>query len=200
MLFECGTNKAMTARERARKTPRKPPPPPLDRARLDALALAYVGRFATTRAKLVTYLTRKLRERGWGEPAEPATVALADRLARLGYIDDAAYALAKGSSLSQRGFGRRRVSMALRAAGVAEEDRSPAEDAAQAEALSAALRFARRRRIGPYAADRPDPKTRQRGLAAMIRAGHDFALSRRIVDLAPGSRGEELAEEFGTGM
>ena len=197
MLFECGTNKAMTARERPRKTERKPPPP-LDRARLDALALAYVGRFATTRAKLVAYLKRKLRERGWGEAEEPATIALADRLARLGYIDDAAYALAKGRSLGQRGFGRRRVAMALRAAGVGEEDRSPADEAAQAEALTAALRFAKRRRIGPFAVGPSDPKTRQRDLAAMIRAGHDFILSRRIVDLPPGTEGEELREEFGT--
>lgn len=197
MLIECGTNKAMTARERAPKPPRKPPPP-LDRARLDALALSYVGRFATTRAKLVTYLSRKLRERGWGGADEPATVALADRLARLGYIDDAAFALAKGRSLGQRGFGRRRVAMVLRAAGVGEEDRSPADDAARAEALTAALRFAKRRRIGPFAAGPLDPKTRQRDLAAMIRAGHDFILSRRIIDLPPGTEGEELQEEFGT--
>ncbi len=197
MLFECGTNKAMTARQRARNTPRKPPPP-LDRARLDALALAYVGRFATTRAKLVAYLSRKLRERGWGEPGDPATSALADRLARLGYIDDAAFALAKGRALGQRGFGRRRVAMTLRAAGVGKEDRSPAEEAARAEALSAAMRFAKRRRIGPFAAEPPDPKTRQRGLAAMIRAGHEFDLSRRIVDLPLGNDGAELIDEFGT--
>jgi len=197
MLFDCGTNKAMTARERPRNSPRKPPPP-LDKARLDALALAYVGRFATTRARLVTYLRRKLRERGWDGAGEPATAELAERLARLGYIDDAAYALAKGRSLGQRGFGRRRVSMALRAAGVGEEDRGPADEAARAEALTAALRFARRRRIGPFAANPPDPKTRQRDLSAMIRAGHDFELSRRIAGLAPGSSGEELANDFGT--
>ena len=199
MLFECGTNKAMTARERARNTPRKPPPP-LDAKRLDALALAYVGRFATTRARLVTYLKRKLRERGWDGAGEPGTAALAERLARLGYIDDAAYALAKGRTLGQRGFGRRRVSMALRAAGVGEEDRGPADEAARADALAAALRFARRRRIGPFAAKQPDPKARQRGLSAMIRAGHDFELSRRIVELAPGNSGEELAKDFGTNM
>jgi len=203
MLGQCGTNKAMCAarlpRDSARNSPRKPPRP-LDQARLDALALAYVGRFATTRAKLQLYLARKLRERGWEDQSEPATAALAERLARLGYIDDAAYALAKGRSLGQRGFGRRRVSMALRAAGVGEEDGRAANEAAKAEALSAALRFAERRRLGPYAAGAVDPKLRQRGLAAMVRAGHDFDLSRRIIDLPPGTLVEQWIEDFGADM
>ena len=37
--------------------------PPLDAEKLRELALAYVGRFATTRARLSTYLERKIRER-----------------------------------------------------------------------------------------------------------------------------------------
>ena len=40
-------------------------PKPLDAPRLEELALAYVARFATSAAKLETYLRRKLRERGW---------------------------------------------------------------------------------------------------------------------------------------
>ena len=84
----------MTARTASRKTPR-----PLDEARLEELALAYVGRFATTRAKLASYLARKLRERGWEAPRAPATEALVEKLAGLGYVDDAAYALAKARSL-----------------------------------------------------------------------------------------------------
>ncbi len=196
MLFECGTNKAMTARQRARNTPRKPPPP-LDAKRLDALALAYVGRFATTRARLVTYLKRKLRERGWDGAEAPAIDSLAERLARLGYIDDASYALSKGRSLGQRGFGRRRVSLALRAAGVGEEDSRAANEAAAAGALAAALRFAERRRLGPYSNGQTDPKLRQRGLAAMVRAGHDFDLSRRIIDLPQGEIDKRWMEDFG---
>ena len=43
---------------------------PLDKARLEELALAYVARFATSAARLESYLARKLRERGWaGEHA-----------------------------------------------------------------------------------------------------------------------------------
>ena len=75
-------------------------PPPLERAALQELALRYVGKYATTRAKLRAYLSRKLRERGWDGAREPDLEALAERFAELGYVDDAAYALSKSRSLT----------------------------------------------------------------------------------------------------
>ena len=164
------------------RQPRKP----IDPARLDELALSYVSRFATSRAKLKSYLVRKLRERGWAGDGEPPIEALADRLTRLGYVDDRAYALAKARSLGARGYGAGRVRQAIAQAGVGEEDAGHARELAAAEAYEAALRFARRRSIGPYAAARPDPRGRERAIAAMIRAGHDFGMARAIVDLEPG--------------
>ncbi len=165
--------------------PRKPRPP-LDAARLEELALSYVGRFATSRAKLLAYLRRKLRERGWGGGGEPSLESLADRLVRLGYVDDRAYALSKARSLSGRGYGSRRVRQALGLAGIGEEESSDARALAEAEAVESALRFARRRSLGPFAAERPDPRRREREMAAMIRAGHGFGLARAIIDLNPG--------------
>ena len=59
---------------------------------------------------------------------------------------------------------------------------------ADEEAVSAALRFAERRKIGPFALERSnDRREQERALAAMIRAGHGFALARAIVRLAPGA-------------
>jgi len=162
--------------------------PPLDESRLNELALRYVGRFSTTRAKLRSYLARKIRERGWNGAREPDLSAIADRFAEQGYIDDAAYALAKSEALSGRGYGKRRVLQDLRAAGVEEDDRAPAREHAEAEAVSAALRFAKRRRIGPFAAEAlRDPREREKALAAMIRAGHSFGLARAIIGFAPGA-------------
>ena len=165
--------------------PRKPRPP-LDAAKLEELALSYVSRFATSRAKLLTFLKRKLRERGWKEDCEPPLDGLADRLVRLGYIDDRAYALSKARSLTGRGYGGRRVQQALRLAGIAEEEAGEARNLAKADAVESALRFARRRSLGPFAAERPDPRRREREMAAMIRAGHGFGLARAIIDLNPG--------------
>jgi len=182
------------------RTHARRPRPPLDSAKLDELALAYVGRFATTRAKLRAYLARKLRERGWDGASEPDLEAIAERLAGHGYVDDAGYALAKSRALAGRGYGKRRLLTALRAAGVVEEDAAGAREHADAEAVAAALRFAERRRIGPFALRQiDDPRDREKALAAMVRAGHSFALARAIVGLAPGDEVDpaDLADRGG---
>jgi regulatory protein len=72
-------------------------------------------------------------------------------------------------------------------AGVEEEDGAAARELAAEEAASAALRFAKRRRIGPFADIILERKEREKALAAMIRAGHSFELARRVVDAEPGS-------------
>lgn len=182
------------------RSPARRARPPLDSAKLDELALAYVGRFATTRAKLRAYLARKLRERGWNGGSEPDLEAIAERLAGHGYIDDAGYALTKSRALSGRGYGKRRLLTALRAAGVADEDGAGARAHADAAAVEAALRFSERRRLGPFALRRADdPRDREKALAALVRAGHSFALARAIVALAPGEEvdAEALAEHAG---
>jgi regulatory protein len=166
---------------------RRKPRPALDSQSLAALALHYVERYATTRAKLAGYLYRKIRERGWEGLAEPDVESIVERFADSGYVDDGAYALAKSRSLSARGYGAGRLRQSLRQAGVEERDSAAARSLAEEQAADSALRFARRRRIGPFAADRPDCKGRQKALAAMLRAGHGFDLARAIVDLAPGA-------------
>ena len=161
---------------------------PLNESSLNELALRYVGRFATTRAKLRSYLARKVRERGWNGQREPDLAGIAARFAEQGYVDDSAYALAKSQSLTGRGYGKQRVLQTLRAAGVDDEEGIAARRHAEEEAVSAALRFARRRRVGPYgSAELSDPKERQKSLAAMVRAGHGFGLARAILELAPGA-------------
>nr|WP_294847516.1 RecX family transcriptional regulator [uncultured Sphingomonas sp.] len=172
-----------------RRQPGKPRPP-LDATRLDELALTYVGRFATSRAKLTAYLRRKLRERGWAGEAEPNVDALVERLSRLGYVDDRQFAMAKARSLTTRGYGRRRVNQALGEAGIAPGDGVDARDYVESEAVEAALRFARRRRMGPFGSPpengQLDSKQREKNLAAMLRAGHGLALAKTILDLPPG--------------
>ena len=155
--------------------------------RLNELALFYIGRYATTRAKLSSYLARKVRERGWHGEGGPGIERLVERFAESGLVDDASFALAKSRSLSERGYGRGRVRQALRAAGIEAADGEAANELAAEQAVDAAIRFARRRRIGPFAAQRPDRAAREKALAAMIRAGHGFELARAVVDMAPGT-------------
>ena len=196
MVADCGTKRAMDrgGKKRAAR--------PLDEGGLEQLALRYVGRYATTRAKLASYLQRKVKERGWNGRADPAPSAIAERLAGLGYIDDRAFALSKASAHSARGLGRRRLAGALRSAGVLEDDGAEAFRLAEDEAFDSALRCARRRRLGPFAAvPLDDRKQREKAVATMIRAGHRFDLAAAIVDCRaddPASL-EELRERFASG-
>ena len=155
-------------------------PPPLDEAGLRDLALHSAARFATTRLKLLRYLARKLKERGWAGDQPAPLEALADRLAELGYVNDAAFASRKSRAMAARGLGHRRVTEQLHAAGVGEADRGEAPD--EQVALATALAFARRKRLGPFARERSDdPAARQKALAAMLRAGHAMGVARQIL-------------------
>ena len=168
-------------RPQASRKDRKPPPP-LDAAALERLALRYVERFATTRGKLTDYLRRKLRERGQTENFDPASIeALVEKFAQIGYVDDAAWAGSKADSLTRRGYGPRRVGDALRAAGI-DPDLASAVAPDEDEAIAAAETYARRRKIGAYGDGEADRDTRRKQLAAMIRAGHGYDVARRLVE------------------
>ncbi|MEE4154606.1 MAG: RecX family transcriptional regulator [Erythrobacter sp.] len=167
---------------------------PLDAVALRDLALSYVARFATTGAKLEGYLARKVRERGViededGRVAELDIRGLVEDFVQRGYIDDEAYAHARSRDLIQRGYGPRRISEALWAAGIEEGARSEAAPG-EAQARAAAVLFARKRRLGPFAVsleqEPPDSEARfrlrEKRVAAMLRAGHDHAHARFILD------------------
>lgn len=166
--------------------------PPLDEGTLERLALHYAGRYATTRAKLAQYLLRKTRERGWAGQGEPPIAAIVKRMAALGYVDDRAFAAARAASLTRRGLGLRRIAADLGAAGIDSDDSADAKAHAQSQAWAAALRFAEKRRIGPFAAVAADRPAREKALAAMLRAGHPLDLARRISCAQPGEAIEPI--------
>ncbi len=167
------------ATPRREREPRKPPPP-LDPATLDAIAVRYVERFQTTRARLLRQLRLKIRLRGWGEglpPPDPEAVA--DRMVALGYVNDAAFAEARSRGLARRGMGEGRVRASLSAYGVGADDQAPALEAL--DPLQAALDFARRKRLGPFGPPPEDPRARERQMGMMARAGHPPGLARAIL-------------------
>lgn len=169
---------------------------PLDAARLEAIALAYVARFATSSAKLAGYLERKIRERGF-EGEQPFDIAaLVARYCELGYVDDAAYARARSGDLGRRGFGPRRIDQALMAAGIDEDIRAESR-ATELATREAALRLAQRRRFGPFG-EPVDRQGREKQIAAMVRAGHSFDTARALVEAVdPASAQDWVAEAEG---
>ncbi|MEO7786991.1 MAG: RecX family transcriptional regulator, partial [Sphingomicrobium sp.] len=98
------------------------------------------------------------------------------------------FAVGRARSLTARGYGGRRVGQALYAAGIDDEDGGEARALAHDERVEAALKMARRRRVGPYSETLLDPVAREKAIGAMLRAGHAFGLARAIVDLPPGHR------------
>ena len=178
------------AQERRRRVPT-----PLDRPRLEELALAYVARFATSAGKLERYLLRKLRERGWEGEGAPPVEAIIARHVELGYIDDAGFARARAGSLLRRGYGPRRIGQALGEAGIAEPIRHDVRPDAAAR-RQAALALARKRRFGPFGAKAAaDPALRQKQIAAMLRAGHMLAEIRGVIDASSPAAAEGWAAE-----
>lgn len=182
---------AMHGGERPSRADRGREPRPLDAAQLQALALAYVARYATSGARLERYLIRKLRDRGWIGEAEADPRALVERFAALGYVDDAAFARARSGSLLRRGYGPRRIGQTLGAAGISPEIRDevgPDESARRA----AALAMVRKRRFGPFCLGPLAPPKREKQIAAMLRAGHILADVRALI----GAQTIDAAEEW----
>ena len=179
---------------RKRRTPK-----PLESQRLEELALAYVARFSTSAGKLKNYLARKLRERGWDDEGDPDVDGLVARFVDKGYVDDEIYGRSRANGLLSRGYGARRIEQDLRAADIAEPLRNALgpDEAARRES---ALTLARRRRFGPYdksAAQGSEEahKLREKRLAAMVRAGHDFDAARHVLDAASIEELEEWVAE-----
>lgn len=186
----------------ARKSPYNPAtrreprvPKPLDPARMEEMALAYVARFATSAGKLGDYLRRKLRERGWEGESGPDIAALVARFVEIGYVDDATFARAKAQGLLRRGYGSRRIDQALGAAGIAEPLREESRGN-EVERRRAALVMARKRRFGPFGlAATTDRALREKQVAAMLRAGHPLDHARAVVNADSELALEEWVDE-----
>jgi len=167
----------------------KAPRPPLDSATLGEMAAGYAARYATTRQKLARYLAAKVRARGWADDTEPPVAALVERMVAAGAVDDRAWGEAKTGTLSRRGYGAGRVKGALAAGGLVSEMRD--ELTGGIDARAAAEAYAKRRRLGRFAATERTPEEARRDMGAMQRAGHGFAVARAAL------AAEVDSDEFG---
>lgn len=170
----------------------KPPTP----ERLRRRALFYLERFAASRAHLGRVLARRaLRDAAALDlPAAPVRLAigeLLDELERLELLDDRRFAEGRARRLAERGRPPARIRAELAARGVAPalaaEVTAALDEAADDLELETAIAFARRRRLGPFAA--ADGKPREKALAAFARAGFSRRTAERVL---AASRPEEI--------
>jgi regulatory protein len=168
---------------------------PFTKASLESLAMYYAGRFAVSPAKLRSYLTRKIKERGLDEGFTPDLDQLTEKLSEYGIVSDAAVANMVISGQQRRGFGASRTRQQLRHKMVASDvaEASMEEQAVSPENL--AILYAQKKRLGPFRlAGAADAKQQQKEMGAMVRGGHAPGLSSKIIR-APSLA--YLAELFG---
>ncbi|MEM7225173.1 MAG: RecX family transcriptional regulator [Pseudomonadota bacterium] len=170
---------------------RKRGPKPVTEAGLEAAALRYLDRYASSSANLRRILTARvvraarLHETDLDE-AGRWIEALIARLTASGLLDDAAYAAARARSLHRRGISSAGLRARLSAKGldralIAETLETLAADQEGFE-LSAALALVRRRRIGPFRTAEDRGAFREKDLAALGRQGFAYDIARRVID------------------
>ncbi len=164
-----------------RKVPRKVTPAYLQRA-----AMAYLERYSSSAENLRRVLRRKVdkrcRLRG-EDPAEfhEAIDEVVAKSLRIGLIDDTRFAEARVATLRRRGGSARAIQAKLSAKGLDRTTIQAALEGEEGDEESAALAFARRRRLGPFRPGEREPY-RDKDMAALARAGFRFDIARRIVD------------------
>ncbi len=183
------------------------PPKPMTPDRLERAAYHYLERYATSTSGFHRVMERKIRRTN--ENFSPLTSeqqgwidALTEKCLRLQLLDDRLYADQKARTLSLQGKPMRTIKQWLSARGV---DPDTIDQALQALAddhgdsqtadMKAALRFARRRRFGPWRRDDGDKKKRDKEIAAFMRAGFGWQQTMAVLEAESVETALALAEE-----
>ena len=163
--------------------------------RLREAALHYLDRYESSVQSLRRVLRRRVER--WamknGVPVEDgaheAIEEVITGLRRAGLVDDARYAGMKARSLFAGGRSGRAIGAYLAARGVSaavigEALESRAEEAENPDEpdLEAALRFARKKRLGRFRPPEQRAEKRERDMAALGRAGFSWQIAKTVVD------------------
>ena len=142
--------------------------------------MAYLGQRAASRAMLRTTLLRRARRRLQVKALAPETSAqieaVIDALAADKFVDDAAFARGRRSTLQAKGLPRRRIALALKLKGI-EAETIEATLVDGVDDIAQGRRYAERRRLGPWSRKPVTADQRRKDLAAMIRAGFSYTVA-----------------------
>jgi regulatory protein len=175
------------------------PPKKITESYLHNSGLHYLQRFATGTENFRRVMMRKI-DRSCRHHADQnredcikMVDALIEKFTRSGLLNDETYASGKVASLRRRGESARAIEARLQAKGVRREDIRRAltalHESGGNDDFHAALRFARRRRLGPFAAGKVRDPEKQ--MAAFARAGYGYEIAGRVL-----KTGREEAESL----
>lgn len=164
-------------------------------------ALGYIDRYTTSTEHLRHVLERKIRRSVYAHGTDAAEAAgwtagiIAD-LVNSRLIDDGSYATTRTRALRARGASALAIRAALKKNGLQQQviERVMASCDNLNENRTAACRYARRRRLGPYRTLVVRAGRRDRDLAALARAGFDYSLALEVID-APSVEALETASQ-----
>ena len=147
---------------------------------LESWALRYLDRFPATATHLRQLLLRKVarspQEDGVDRKSSAAMIdAVIEKLMEGDLLDDARYAQTRAQALHRRGGSARAIRATLAQKGVGaehiEEALATLGDSAEDPELEAAIRYARRRRLGPFGPEGERAQRRRRDLTRLLASG-----------------------------
>lgn len=179
-----------------RKKPRK-----ISESYLHNSGLYYLERFSASKEHFKNVMTRKVK-RSCLEHSEQdyelyvnMVYELADKFERVGLLDDKVYTRAVVTSLRRKGMSRPAILNKMRIKGIPQEATMQALDVLDNEAhetvqdaeKAAALKLARKKRLGPYSRgekEQEDQKYVRRALGVFARAGFSYEMAKSILDMS----------------
>ena len=185
-------------------------PPAMTADYLRGATSQYLGRYVPSEYQLKQVLWRKIdkniRVRGSGDRSAYEMMVVDELTYRqkTGDLDDVRFAAAWVESLHRRGKSKLQIRVKLQQKGIAKTTIAKSlevlEEGEEDHALIAAIRYARKRRCGPF---QLDPKKRidrkQKDVASMMRAGHSYDCIKKIMACQTLDEIEELEQEATSG-
>lgn len=168
----------------------------------------YLERYMPSEFQLKQVLRRKINKnihlRGSGN-REDYEAMIAEELSyrkKTGALDDHRFTDAWVESLHRKGKSKIQIQVKLQQKGIArfiiEKALEQLDDGEQDYALEAAIKYARKRRFGPFQLDPQKREARrQKDIAAMMRAGHSYDNIKKIMACQTLDEIEELCDNLG---
>ena len=154
--------------------------------------LFYLQRFASSRKNFIAVMDRKIRKSCREHPEQDYNSCklllekTADTFERSGLLNDTVFAEGLISSLRRRGLSRSAVLQKLQQKGIGRNDALPKlqhfdEQTADDAELQAALKFAQKKRIGPFSTKPEDDKSIKKFYSIFARGGFCYEIAQKVL-------------------
>lgn len=164
----------------------------ITKKRLQNIALFYLQRFESSTENLRTVLKRRIDKYAFQvedfdkEEAYGWVEEIIEEFEGYKYIDDERYAKIKVKSYVEAGKSPRYIKAKLRQKGIEEESIETILDEEEYDVFTAALKFAKKKRIGPYRLDEEEREEyRAKDLAKLAQAGFDYDVAIDVIEYMP---------------